>query len=67
MLKSRRYRDRLIVNMGIPIPGKDSLYIGTGPWLGVAYMCAYIGSSLFQIVAYHLLSAIWISKYHIDQ
>ena len=23
--------DRLIFNMGIPIPGKDSLYIETGP------------------------------------
>ena len=29
--------DRLIFNMGIPIPGKDGLYIETGPWLhGVA-------------------------------
>ena len=34
MLKIRwpRPRDRLIFNMGIPIPGKDSLYIETGPW-----------------------------------
>ena len=31
MLKIRRSRDRLIFNMGIPIPGKDSLYIETGP------------------------------------
>ena len=30
MLKLRRSRDRLIFNMGIPIPGKDSFYIGTG-------------------------------------
>ena len=33
---SYQYRDpshdRLIFNMGIPIPGKDSLYIETGPW-----------------------------------
>ena len=31
MLKIRRSRDRLIFNMGIPIPGKDGLYIETGP------------------------------------
>ena len=32
MLKKRRSHDRLIFNMGIPIPGKDGLYIETGPW-----------------------------------
>ena len=31
MLKIRRSHDRLIFNMGIPIPGKDGLYIETGP------------------------------------
>ena len=31
MLKKRQSRDRLIFNMGIPIPGKDTLYIETGP------------------------------------
>ena len=31
MLKIRRSHDRLIFNMGISIPGKDSLYIETGP------------------------------------
>ena len=31
MLKIRWYRDRLIFNMGIPIPEKDSLYIEMGP------------------------------------
>ena len=31
MLKIRRSRDRLIFNMGISIPGKDGLYIETGP------------------------------------
>ena len=30
MLKIRRSHDRLIFNMGIPIPGKDGLYIETG-------------------------------------
>ena len=29
MLKIRRSRDRLIFNMGVPIPGKDGLYIDT--------------------------------------
>ena len=33
MLKIRRSCDRLIFNMGIPIPGKDGLYIETGPGL----------------------------------
>ena len=31
MLKIRRSCDRLIFNMGIPIPRKDGLYIETGP------------------------------------
>ena len=31
MLKIRRSRDCLIFNMRIPIPGKDGLYIETGP------------------------------------
>ena len=31
MLKIRRSRDRLIFDMGIPIPGKDGLYIEKGP------------------------------------
>ena len=32
MLKIRRPNGRLIFSMGIPIPGKDGLYIETGPW-----------------------------------
>ena len=32
MSKIRRSHDRLIFNMGISIPGKDGLYIETGPW-----------------------------------
>ena len=36
MLKIRRPNGRLIFNMGIPIPGKDGLYIETGPgWLDI--------------------------------
>ena len=33
MLKIRRSHDRFIFNMGITIPGKDGLYIETGPSL----------------------------------
>ena len=32
MLKIRRSFDRLVFNMGIPIPRKDGLYIEMGPW-----------------------------------
>ena len=35
MLKIRRSRNRLIFNMGISIPGKDSLYIEMVPWTPV--------------------------------
>ena len=31
MVKIRRSRDRLVFNMGIPIPGKDCLNIEMGP------------------------------------
>ena len=31
MLKIRQSRDNVIFNMGIPIPGKDGLYIESGP------------------------------------
>ena len=31
MIKIRRSCNRLIFNMGIPIPGKDGLYVETGP------------------------------------
>ena len=40
MLKLRRSHDRLIFNMGIPIPGKDGLYIETGPWAYVSITTA---------------------------
>ena len=39
MLKIRRSRDRLIFTMGIPIPGKDGLYIETGPWCHQTTIC----------------------------
>ena len=31
MLKIKRSHDRRIFNMGIPLPGKEGLYIETGP------------------------------------
>ena len=39
MLKLRQSRDRLVFNIGIPIPGIDGLYIEMGPrarksWIG---------------------------------
>ena len=42
MLKIRRSHDRLIFNMRIPIPGKDSLYIETGPRIPLTtWLCLY--------------------------
>ena len=38
MLKIRRPNGRLIFNMRIPIPGKDGLYIETGPWTCVNHV-----------------------------
>ena len=40
MLKIRRPTGRLIFNMGIPIPGKDGLYIETGSW-GLTCPCKH--------------------------
>ena len=39
MLKIRRSCDRLIFYMGIPIPGKDGLYIETRPWSPELHIC----------------------------
>ena len=47
MLKIRRCRDRLIFNMGIPIPGKDGLYIETGPWKSSVAVTVVIGIHTF--------------------
>ena len=54
MLKIIRSHDRHIFNMGIPIPGKDGLYIEMGPRRqaiigtndGLAYSHKYVYSSL---------------------
>ena len=50
MLKIRRSRDRdrLIFNMGIPIPGKDGLYIETGPWQQYTIYTAYDAGDIQQ-------------------
>ena len=53
-----------IFNMGIPIPGKDGLYIETGPWMPQVIGCDIDGdpsewwagaSSLCHILAYWLM------------
>ena len=41
MLKIRRSRDRLIFNMGIPIPGRIS-YIAASPWITLYNTCLII-------------------------
>ena len=48
MLKIRRSRDRLIFNIGIPILGKEGLYIETGPrrWLGAEHATRHYQKSL---------------------
>ena len=37
MFKDKMVLQPLIFNMGIPIPGKDGLYIETGPWSPIQY------------------------------
>ena len=54
MLKIRQSRDRLIFNIGIPIPGKDGLYIETGPWL--------LPLSLLCCMPYHAFQMIWFKR-----
>ena len=50
MLKIRRSSDRLIFNMGIAIPGKDGLYVETGPWCLIIYNTVVHLYSLLHIV-----------------
>ena len=48
MLKIGQSRDRLIFNIGLPIPGKDGPYIETGPWclrLNTASLAGFPGLS----------------------
>ena len=39
-MPSYQYRDHLIFNIGIPIPGKDGLYNEMGPW-SRSHVCHY--------------------------
>ena len=52
MLKIRRSRDRLIFSMGIPILGKDGLYIETGPGRSpnLGLQMSYRGSTKWPVV-----------------
>ena len=65
MLKVRRSRDRLIFNMGIPIPGKDGLYIETGPWGFVCALwdippkCIYLNAESREILFPHNSCLSW--------
>ena len=52
MLKIRRSWDRLIFNMGIPIPGKDGLYIETGPRTRQNGLGCRYGHVLCRILGY---------------
>ena len=38
MLKIRQSHDHLIFNMGIPIPGRDCLYIEAEPRVGMSFI-----------------------------
>ena len=50
MLKIRRSHDSLIFNLGIPISGKDGLYIETGPSSSRAMRSLHISSAIFNHV-----------------
>ena len=52
MLKIGRSHDRLIFSMEIPIPGKDGLYIETGPRM-VAPGIAAVWHAQLALSSYH--------------
>ena len=52
MLKIRRSRDRLIFNMGIPIPGKYGLYIEMAPWCPLIRLLKLYALSLSGVPDY---------------
>ena len=67
MLKIRRSRDHLIFNMGIPIPGKDGLYIETGPgvWkhvLRVIYLSHWGRDKMANILADNIFKCIFLNE-----
>ena len=49
MLKIRSSHDGLIFNVEIPIPGKDSLYIKTGPWIRAMFLSIIFGIDSRQL------------------
>ena len=55
-VKDKRSCDRLIFNMGIPIPVRDGLYIETGPWLLQVYQVVPSAKSwqLFSPISRHV-------------
>ena len=65
MLKIRRSRDRIIFNMGIPIPGKDSIYVKTGPRRPEisceGFMFAFTNTPLCLILSYWRTLAKWLT------
>ena len=65
MLKIRRSCDRLIFNMGIPIPGKDDLYIEMRPWWKTRTCSSYIVVTM--VLDYLSMFELWeISDHGID-
>ena len=55
MLKIRRSRDRLIINMGIPIPRKDDFYIETEPCWFCLLLSSHTDTALCVAIYSHLL------------
>ena len=59
MLKIRRSHDCLIFNMGIPIPGKEDLYIETGPWCSLLqYIPGVLYCSTFLVFLFAVYSSV---------
>ena len=61
MLKIRRSHDCLIFNMEIPIPGKESLYIETGP----GYDLSMLESKETQMCQSWNIVAAWITGWEL--
>ena len=69
MLKIRRSRDRLIFNMGIPIPGKGGLYIETGPRLKAfvsvdvfSFLCMFTVRSFLGICNFSIKHTLFVRE-----
>ena len=55
MLKIRRSHDRLILNMGILIPGKDGHYIETGPCISKRSLADDVGEEHIVVLVIILI------------